>query len=129
MESLRSGALLGGAQLNRCWNWSSPLNSLNNWDLTANVPLNLLANFMPILSCMPTTCYHSRLFEPMWLAHPSSSQSIQIANTNLHGPPQPSPPGQLPAAQHICFIPGLLLCDQGTPDTAVQLACPSTAAL
>eukprot|EP00983_Pelagomonas_calceolata_P022201 698142-Pelagomonas_calceolata.AAC.1 len=29
---------------------STPLTSLNNWDLTTKPPLNLLPNFMPILS-------------------------------------------------------------------------------
>eukprot|EP00983_Pelagomonas_calceolata_P073155 1152025-Pelagomonas_calceolata.AAC.3 len=33
---------------------SIPLTSLNNWDLTINVPLYLLANSMTILLCMPT---------------------------------------------------------------------------
>eukprot|EP00983_Pelagomonas_calceolata_P080199 1155043-Pelagomonas_calceolata.AAC.1 len=39
----------------RTFTLSIPSNSLNCWDLTTNVPLNLLANFMPILLRMPTS--------------------------------------------------------------------------
>eukprot|EP00983_Pelagomonas_calceolata_P077560 1153918-Pelagomonas_calceolata.AAC.2 len=34
---------------------SIPFTSLNNWYFTTNVQLNLLANSMPILLCMPTS--------------------------------------------------------------------------
>eukprot|EP00983_Pelagomonas_calceolata_P134764 1162091-Pelagomonas_calceolata.AAC.2 len=34
---------------------STPLTSSNIWDLTTNVPLNLLTDFMPILLSMPTS--------------------------------------------------------------------------